>query len=147
MTTKINIGRISEEYLEALAQLYQELQPNEPSVAKMRETLIAVEQDPNHIILGATMDGKLVGSALGVVCQMLFGQCKSFMVIEDVVVAAEHRRDGVGTALMLEMEKLAMQHNCSYIMLITDEDRTGARNFYKSLGYKSDSYKAFKKRL
>jgi ribosomal protein S18 acetylase RimI-like enzyme len=69
------------------------------------------------------------------------------MIIEDVVVDSEHRRDGVGTALMLEMEKLAVQRDCSYIMLITDEDRTGAQNFYKSLGYKSDSYKAFKKRL
>jgi ribosomal protein S18 acetylase RimI-like enzyme len=143
----MEIGRISEEDLAALAELYQQLQPNEPSVAKMRETLLAVEQDPNHIIIGARIDGKLVGSALGIVCQMLFGQCKSFMIIEDVVVDSEHRRDGVGTALMLEMEKLAVQQNCGYIMLITDEDRTGAQNFYKSLGYKSDSYRAFKKKL
>lgn len=143
----MEIERVSEEDLATLAGLYQQLVPNETSLVNMHKTLLACEKYPNHIILGAKVGGQLVGSCLGVICQMLFGQCKSFMVIEDVVVDANNRRGGVGTALMLEMERLAAERNCSYIMLITDADREDSQRFYKSLGYSSDSYAAFKKHL
>ncbi len=103
--------------------------------------------NPNHIVLGAKIDGKLVGSLLAVMCEMLFGQCKTFMVVEDVVVDIAHRRKGVGNALMQFIENYAIKSNCSYVMLITDEDRVGSQAFYKSLGYKTDEYCAFKKKL
>lgn len=143
----MEIGRITEEDLPALASLYQQLLPNEPSVEKMREALPAIQQNPNQFVLGAKIDGRLIGSVLGVACQMLFGQCRSFMIVEDVVVDAGYRRMGVGTALMRALEQYALERNCSYIMLITDTDREGAQRFYASLGYQIDHYKALKKVL
>jgi ribosomal protein S18 acetylase RimI-like enzyme len=89
----------------------------------------------------------LVGTLLAVTCQMLFGQCRSFMVVEDVVIDANYRRRGIGKALIQQVEKFAKSKNCSYIMLITDVDRLDSREFYKSLGYKSAEYCAFKKHL
>ncbi|MFC1736115.1 GNAT family N-acetyltransferase [Candidatus Hydrogenedentota bacterium] len=143
----MEITNIAEEDLAELAELYQQLQANKPSVEKMRETLLRVGEDSNHVMLGARIDGQLVGTLLGVACQMLFGQCKSFMVVEDVVVSNDYRRRGVGRALMREIEERAAQLNCSYVMLITDHDRLGAHGFYESLGYKTDAYKAFKKSI
>ena len=99
------------------------------------------------MVLTARKNGRLVGSLLAVICEMLFGQCKSFMVVEDVVVEKQHRKLGVGKLLMQEIEKYAKEQNCSYIMLITDIDRLSAQQFYKSLGYKTDEYCAFKKQL
>ncbi len=78
---------------------------------------------------------------------MLFGQCCSFMIVEDVVVNAAHRRFGVGTALMYALEAFALERGCSYIMLITDVDRESAHHLYHSLGYHADGYTAFKKSL
>ena len=143
----MQIERIREADLPALAALYEQLQPAEHSVQAMRKVLPTVGKDSNHILLGAKLDGKLVGSVLAVVCQMLFGQCKSFMVVEDVVVAEQYRRTGVGSALMGELEEYAIQTQCRYIILITDTDRKEAQCFYKSLGYESASYVAFKKKL
>ena len=143
----MDIGPITEEALPALSLLYQQLVPNDPAVDKMREALQVIQRNPNQIILAARIEGRLVGSVLGVACQMLFGQCKSFAVVEDVVVDADHRRRGVGTALMREIERWALGRNCSYILLITDDDREEAQRFYESLGYQTDHYKGFKKTL
>ncbi|MCP4177285.1 MAG: GNAT family N-acetyltransferase [bacterium] len=143
----MKIINIKEDDLADLVSLYQQLQENEPSLEKMKDALLRIHYNPNHIILGAKVDGKLVGSLLGVACQMLFGQCKSFMVVEDVVVSSEYHRSGIGRALMKEIEQRAVQLNCSYIMLITDHDRPNAHKFYEALGYKTDTYKAFKKSL
>ncbi len=146
-SNKIKIAKIKEDDLKELASLYQELQDNEASIDKMRKTLLKVKDDSNHVLLGARVDGILAGTLLGVSCQMLFGKCKSFMIVEDVVVSSKFRRLGIGKALMNKIEEIAEQLNCSYIMLITDTDRPNAHKFYLSLGYKTNEYKAFKKSI
>ena len=143
----MNIEPITENELPELANLYQQLIPNEVSIPKMKSVLKRHKDNPNHIIIGAKINGMLVGSLLAVVGEMLFGQCKSFMVVEDVVVDESHQREGIGVALMQYIEDYAQKNNCSYIMLITDIDRVSSQQFYKSLGYKTDEYCAFKKQL
>jgi ribosomal protein S18 acetylase RimI-like enzyme len=143
----MNIAPILEADLPQLTQLYQQLIPNEFSLAKVKEAFQRNQASGNPIIIGAKIDGKLVGTLLAVRSQMLFGACHSFLVIEDVVVDAANRRKGVGTALMRHIEQYANEHDCSYIMLITDHDRQDSQDFYKSLGYRSQEYRAFKKHL
>jgi ribosomal protein S18 acetylase RimI-like enzyme len=143
----VNIAPIREKDLESLAGLYQQLFPNRPDYDKMKETLLHLDKDPNHIILGAREDGQLVGSLVGVVCGILFGKCKPFMVVEDVVIDNNLRRAGIGKGLMTELERFAVSRECSYIILLTDSDRPEAHRFYESLGYQSDPYRGFKKSL
>lgn len=143
----MDIGPIIPEDLPALSLLYQQLVPNDPAVEKMREALAVIQRNPNEVVLGAKIKGQLVGTVLVVACQMLFGQCKSFAVVEDVVVDSGHRHQGVGTALMREVERWALARNCRYLMLITDTDRAEAQRFYESLGYETDHYCGFKKML
>lgn len=143
----MEILNLTEEDLPELAKLYQQLIPNEFTISKMKEVLHKNRENKNHLLLVAKINGKLVGAALACICEMYFGQCKSFMVIEDVVVDRETRGKGIGTVLMKSLEEYAQTNNCSYIMLITDTDRKDAQNFYTSLGYKSEDYSAFKKHL
>jgi ribosomal protein S18 acetylase RimI-like enzyme len=143
----MQIERIQQADLPALAVLYQQLQPTEYSVAAMQAVLPTLGEESNHIVLGAKVDGKLVGTVLAVVCQMLYGQCKRFMVVEDVVVDEQYRRQGVGSTLMRALEKRAVDTQCRYIMLITDLDRPASQRFYEALGYESTGNVAFKKKL
>ncbi len=143
----MEIAALQEGDLADLAQLYQQLLPNDISIARMRAAFERNRNNENHLILAAKLDNKLVGTLLAVVCEMLFGQCKSFMVIEDVIVDEGQRRKGIGTALMQFAEEYARSRNCTYIMLITDADRLGSQEFYRSLGYATEEYKAFKKSL
>ncbi|MCK5542102.1 MAG: GNAT family N-acetyltransferase [Desulfobacterales bacterium] len=143
----MEITPLLEKDLKELADLYQQLIPNEFSLSKMRNVLVKNKNNPNHMVLTARKNGRLVGSLLAVICEMFFGQCKSFMVVEDVVIEKQFRKSGIGKALMQRIEEYAKEQNCSYIMLITDIERIGSQEFYKSLGYKTNEYCAFKKYL
>jgi ribosomal protein S18 acetylase RimI-like enzyme len=143
----LEISRVTVQDLPELARLYQQLGPSEGSIPRMKQVFERQQDNRTRIVLAARWDGRLIGSLLAVTCEMYFGPCKSFMVIEDVVVDERHRRTGVGAALMENIETYARTHNCSYIMLITETERVSAQSFYRSLGYKTDEFRAFKKHL
>lgn len=143
----MQITPATEKDLPQLAELYQQLIPNEFSIFKMEDVLKRQKDNPSHSISVAKIDGKVVGSLLSVTCEMLFGDCKSFMVVEDVVVDEAYKRQGIGSALMADAEQRAKESNCSYVMLITDTVRNDSQQFYKSLGYSTDEYRGFKKYL
>lgn len=114
---------------------------------KMGDVFRRLERDPNYILLGVRNEGTLAGSAMGILCEELYGQCRPFMVVEDVIVDRAHRRRGVASLLMRVMEEQAAANNCSYIMLVTDSSRLEAHGFYESLGYHPEKYRGFKKYL
>jgi len=143
----MQIEEVREEELDQLSQLYQQLLPNEVCLEKMREVLVRNRANPHHLILAAKLEGRVVGSLLAVCCDMLFGQCRPFMVIEDVVVDAEHRRRGIGRALMNCAHNHAQRLDCAYIMLVTDRRSPEPQEFYTALGYNTEGYCAFKLHL
>ena len=143
----MKVRRLKADDLEALAGLYKHFWQEESSLEKMQETFKKLEGNPNYILLCAEQQGNLAGSAMGIICDELYGECKPFMVVEDVVVDKDHRRCGIGTSLMRELEKYAAECKCSYIIFVTESERKEAHLFYESLGYKTDAYKGFKKKL
>ena len=143
----MEIGRLTENDLPALAALYQQFWGEESCLEKMQATFQRLKDDPDYIFLAAKSDQRLVGSVMGIVCEELYGDCVPFMVVEDVIVDKARRREGIGSALMCELEKYATERDCGYILFVTESERTDAQRFYESLGYKPDAYKGFKKRL
>jgi ribosomal protein S18 acetylase RimI-like enzyme len=144
---KVQIVDLQKTDLEGLSNIYQQLIPNEVSIKKMESVFERNKNNKNHIALVAKENSKILGTLMAYVCEMYFGQCKSFMVIEDFVVDEGIRGTGVGTKLMEAAESRAKERNCSYIMLITDTDREESQKFYKKLGYSTEEYCAFKKKL
>lgn len=143
----MEIRKLTEDDLVSLATLYKQFWGEESSLEKMRETYQRLKKNPKYIILAADQQNRLVGSAMGIICEELYGDCKPFMVVEDVIVDKHQRRLGIASSLMRELERCAAENNCSYIIFVTESERTEAHRFYESLGYKSDAYKGFKKRL
>jgi len=143
----VETGRLTEADLPALAGLYKQFWGEDSCLEKMQATFRRLKDRPDYIFLAAKAEGRLVGSVLGIVCEELYGACVPFMVVEDVIVDAEWRRKGIGSALMCELERLATELNCGYVIFVTEVERTDAQRFYESLGYKPDAYKGFKKRL
>jgi ribosomal protein S18 acetylase RimI-like enzyme len=143
----MNIAILTEDDLESLAGIYKQFWGEDSSIEKMRTTFRRLKDDPNYLFLAAKSDGHLVASAMGIICEELYGECKPFMVIEDVIVDRSYRRKGLGAELMAELERRAVERGCAYIILVTDQDRADAHRFYQSLGYNGEKYKGFKKRL
>src|SRR5215212_2636155 len=52
-----------------------------------------------------------------------------------LVVAEEHRRNGVGRLLMEEVRSIASEHGASLIELVATTTNVAAREFYHSLGF------------
>lgn len=141
------IRGLRDDDLPVLAELYRQFWGEGSSLEKMRAAFQRLAADPDYLFLGAEQEGRLVGSVMGIVCEELYGDCKPFMVVEDMIVDHHHRRLGVGSLLMRELERLAVERDCQYIIFVTEAERTEAHRFYESLGYKPEAYRGFKKRL
>ena len=113
----------------------------------MKATFQKVIKDPNYVFLVGKENGVLVGTVMGVICNSLYGDCRPFMVVEDLIVSKDHRRKGIGSTLMRELEKIGMERDCCQTIFVTESRRTDAVGFYQSLGYDADRYTGFKKKL
>ena len=60
----MEISFITDQDVEPLAELYQQLLPNEVAPHKMRDVLSRNRHNPRHMVLAAKLDGKLAGSLL-----------------------------------------------------------------------------------
>jgi GNAT superfamily N-acetyltransferase len=90
---------------------------------------------PGRTVLLAEIDTDPVGTAdLSIAPGLVHGATPRASV-DYVVVAAAHRREGVGRALMQECERRAREAACYEILLMSGDHREGAHRFYGSLGY------------
>ncbi len=64
-----------------------------------------------------------------------------------LAVASEHRRKGLGRAMMAEAESLLKQTRCPKLNLQIRGSNTSAIEFYRRLGYQADDVVSLGKRL
>jgi len=143
----MGIRELRETDLEALAELYVQFWGEMSSIERMQKTFRRLKDNPDYIFLVAEHKGHIAGSLMGIICEELYGECRPFLVIEDVIVDRLSRHKGIGSALMRNIETYAISRNCNYIIFVTESERTDALPFYTSLGYSPDAYRGFKKRL
>ncbi|MDR0266525.1 GNAT family N-acetyltransferase [Paenibacillus sp.] len=143
----ITIRHITEKDLSGLSHLYEELLGISTHLDQMLQVFKSAESSGNYHILGAFHEGELAGSLMGIVCLDLIGNCKPFMVIENVIVSGRIRRQGIGQKLMNEIEKIARENGCGYIILVSGEQRKEAHIFYEKLGYRDEKVEGFRKHL
>lgn len=75
-----------------------------PVMERQRETMQA---EGNALVLGALAGGELLGSLTGYFCRDLYGACRPFLLIENMVVVQTARRQGVGRRLLAELGRRA----------------------------------------
>ncbi|AIQ52219.1 GNAT family N-acetyltransferase [Paenibacillus sp. FSL R7-0331] len=143
----VTIKEIETDSLAELNELYRELTGELTDPARLKETFASVKADSRYILLGAYVDGELLGSLMGILCQDLVGECRPFMVIENVVVSARARRQGLARQLMTAIEQLARERNCYYIILVSGEKRKEAHVFYEKMGYREEQVEGYRKHL
>lgn len=140
------VREMIQEDIPQLAQLYKQFWGEESCIDMMLIKFNMLQENGSHILLSAVEDTQLIGSVMGVICEELYGNCRSFLVLENMIVDQEHRKRGIGKALIAELERRAAE-KCNQIILVTETNRIDACNFYKSVGYKPETHKGFKKKL
>ncbi|MDH3981435.1 MAG: GNAT family N-acetyltransferase [Kiritimatiellaceae bacterium] len=143
----MSITDLTEDDLPALASLYKGFWGEESSVDKMKSTFAKLKNNPDYTFLTARLDEQIVGSVMGIVCYELYGECKPFMVVENMIIDKNVRRQGVGSQLIVSIEEKAKERGCCHIILVTETNRYDACPFYESLGFDPDKNKGFKKKL
>ena len=143
----MKIDTLTENDLSELAELFRQFWGEDSLLENMRMTFWRIATNPSYRLLAARQENRLIGFAMGVICEELYGDGRPFMVVEDLIVDKQQRRTGAGSELMRTLEKWAVDHDCCQFIFVTEAERTEAHRFYQSLGYEFESYKGFKKRL
>ena len=104
-----------------------------PSDAYLRKLLAG----PNVIAVAGTSDGQVVGGLVAYVLEK-FEQERSEVYIYDLAVAEAHRRQGVATALIRLLQRIAKERGAYVIYVQADLGDEPAIRLYQSLGIRED---------
>lgn len=132
--------------MKRLSDLYRQFWDEQSDVQKMEKQFDIIQRENSHLLLGAEEEGILIGSVMGVICKELYGECRPFLVIENMIVEKGGRRKGIGRALLSELEKMARDMGCTQMILVTEIERRDACQFYESFGFQKNN-KGYKKKL
>lgn len=91
--------------------------------------------DPNQSTLVAEVYAEVVGTLVLAVLPNLAHGGAPYAIIENVVVEEEHRREGVGEALVREALCRARNAGAYKVSLCSNVVRAGAHEFYRSMGF------------
>lgn len=134
-----NVRRATDEDLPALLTLYEELTgPYDhvpPLPAARAAALWRQVADAGQCVLVAIDAAGMVGTLTLVIIANLGHHGRPWAAVDNVVVRADRRRQGIGAALLAEAGRLAREHGCYKIVLSSNIARQGAHAFYRRLGW------------
>lgn len=141
----MEIKKITEKDLDKLMDLYVQLSPvNKGLSVQTRDNIWAqIQKDDKITYLGAYENDQLIATCFLTIIPNLSNQGRSIGYIENVVTDEKWRGKGVGTKLLQEAVAMAKAQNCYKVFLESGITRTGAHEFYKSLGFDDTHKKAF----
>ncbi|WP_239616781.1 GNAT family N-acetyltransferase [Cohnella mopanensis] len=132
--------------IKRLSELFTEFIGVESNPIAMKDQLNLISSNPNYFVAVACDGDQVIGTAMAVQCYDLVGNCNPFLLVENVVVSSAYRGKGTGKLLMKAIEDFGEERECSYIILVSGNQRIQSHDFYKALGYSSENV-GFKKRL
>lgn len=95
------------------------------------EGLAQALENPSFLLLIARLGDRLAGYLHGCLLDRVDG--RRMLLVYDVEVGADHRRQGVATALIQEVRRLARANAAEETWLVTEDDNVQAIALYESL--------------
>jgi GNAT superfamily N-acetyltransferase len=128
--------------------------PDKVGLIERLERSIARERGDDEVWLVAELDGEVGGTASGRVVrpaedagfELVRNAGRARLVVEALIVGAEHRRRGVGRALMAAVESWGRWRGAKVALLDTYARSPMSVPFYETLGYERRQI-VFEKRL
>jgi ribosomal protein S18 acetylase RimI-like enzyme len=132
------VTEVDDELVEALARLIPQL--SQTAALPTREGLEDMLSRQDHYLLVARDEGRIVGSLTLIVYRI---PTRLQGAIHDVVVDDAARGKGIGEALTVEAQRLAVEAGADRIRLTTRPEREAAHRLYERLGFEqvhTDAY-------
>lgn len=140
MIREINSGDF-----DSLMKLYMQLHDN-PFPEKDERVMSVWEEiinDPNHHIIAAEEDGKIVSSCVCVIIPNLTRGQRPYAFVENVITDENYRKRGLATACLDYARDIAKRENCYKMMLLTGSKSDSTLRFYEQAGYNKNDKTAF----
>jgi ribosomal protein S18 acetylase RimI-like enzyme len=132
--TELDIPRILELY-ETLTGERHDL-----SRHKTGSVFAEISSMPGHELLVAEENGMVVGTMVLLIVPNLSHEAHPWAIMENIVVDAGYRRQGVGRLLMDYAVIRAREAGCYKVQLLSNKKRHEAHRFYKALGFQTSAY-------
>lgn len=142
--TMRHIRAATKEDASGITALYRELM-QDPAISVLPEQVQSVADDNNTSLLVCDDGEGIVATALVCLCRDVMYNNQPFTIVENLVVAENYKREGIGKSLMDYIETFSLQQHCSKIMLLTNSENRSARDFYTAMGYDPDEKIGFVK--
>ena len=127
-----------------LAELFAQEAEFRPDAQAQTRGLQRVIEDPAvGTILVARRDEAVLGM-VNLLYTVSTALGERVALLEDMVVGAAARRDGVGSALLRVAIAHAAEAGCKRITLLTDPDNTDAQRFYARHGFTPSNMRALR---
>jgi N-acetylglutamate synthase-like GNAT family acetyltransferase len=128
----------------AIQKLYIEL-TGDCQVHVLPEQIETILDTPNTRLLVCEINGEIYGTALVFLCaDVMYGR-QPFAIVENIIVANDVRRRGIGKQLMESVEFFCHENDCSKVMLLSSSSRTEAHAFFSKNGFSGDQKRGFVK--
>ena len=121
--------------------LYQLQRPRPRTVQEytaFRKRIFQYLGERDKRIIVSELDSKIVGLASTVLLPRL-NRTKLELYIPDLVVSENHRGSGVGKSLIESCISMAKKKKCFRIRLESGNQRKGAHQFYKNMGFEQSA--------
>lgn len=134
--------------LAGVLELYEHLSASNAglSAEAARPSWEALMASDLTTVVVAEIGGRLAATCLLVIVPNLTRQARSFAVIENVVTHADHRKKGLGGAVLRYAMDKAWAAGCYKIMLSTGRTDEDIMRFYEGVGFKRNTRTSFEAR-
>ena len=144
---KIIIRKLTQKDIQYLDGLYSHFWNEHSNIQLMNKKFAELSNNENYIFLVAEVNNVIAGTILGIICHELYGNCRPFLLMEDLVVDEKFRKMGIGKSLINELETIAKKNDCYQILFMTEANRKETIKFYENIGFDSKKNIGFKRNL
>lgn len=110
---------------------------------QIHQQLKQIQSDVNYKTLVMEEEGDVIGFA-GLMFCLAYERLGTYARIIALAIREDHQGNGMGTILLQEVEKYALEQGVSDITLNSGLQRTSAHNFYEHQAYHKKGYSFIK---
>ena len=140
LATEEDIPRILELYRELVITTSQVEQDRSSSLDDCRRVFDEIRATQGHELIVAESKGTVVGTIMLLIVPNLSHGASPWALVENMVIDAGYRRQGLGTMLMDYAVARAKEAGCYKIQLVSNKKRQDAYQFYCSSGFEASAH-------